>query len=37
VLPGPAYRAALAALNRLSFDLPPGRPFSTLVSSDRGP
>jgi len=36
-LPAPVYRAALAALNRVSFDLPPGRPFSTIVSSDRGP
>lgn len=37
VMPAPVYRAALAALNRVSFDLPPGRPFSTIVSSDRGP
>ena len=37
VLPGPAYRAALAALNRVSFNLPPGRPFATLTSLDRGP
>jgi len=36
VLPAPLYRAALTALNQVSFDLPPGRPFSTLVSSDRG-
>jgi glycosyltransferase involved in cell wall biosynthesis len=35
VLPAAAYRAALVALNRVSFDLPPGRPFATLAASDR--
>jgi glycosyltransferase involved in cell wall biosynthesis len=33
VLPRPLYRASLGALNRVSFDLPPGRPFSTLIAT----
>ena len=37
VLPAAAYRAALVALNRVSFDLPPGRPFATLVLRTDGP
>jgi glycosyltransferase involved in cell wall biosynthesis len=31
LLPGRAYRAVLGALNRLSFELPPGRPFRTIT------
>ncbi len=33
VLPGPAYRASIGALNRVSFQLPPGLPFSNLDAS----
>jgi glycosyltransferase involved in cell wall biosynthesis len=33
VLPDPAYRFALGALNRVSFQLPPGLPFSKLDAS----
>jgi glycosyltransferase involved in cell wall biosynthesis len=33
VLPARAYRAALGTLNRVSFDLPPGRPFARVAAS----